>query len=291
MNTTKTKMSTMILVSLVTALVVSIASLFIFSSIDKKAVDTNISNVTVAYNLQGANKYVGNWTKDEGFFASHASAPTYKLLKDQPVATEVIAATKNETTHIGSVADGFTSIDGQSLMQFFYPTVTYDKTDHVSENLDRITEGEIIEIALSFNEAYTFEEMKAIVPSKVNLQWVMADVYTEEQIEGFKAHLTDESFVKAQSILETEAIGFPLRDRSNEAIENPEQTFIDLLAKVKDLNKEDYALLHQAAERVKKVEDIKVIGAVVTATAEEIESLLEVEEIVGLSFGTKAKLN
>ncbi|MGM9985920.1 MAG: anti sigma factor C-terminal domain-containing protein, partial [Bacillaceae bacterium] len=137
------------------------------------------------YEIYGANIYTGAWTEQYKLVNSSAVAPKYKLLNGKPVHLGDISFDSSpiEITVGNSEFEQF-SYEGHRVMNFFHPSFDYPKYSNALSELDNVNDGKLIELALSFDQAYSYEEVVSMLPKDVTLQWNWVNTYSTEEIEG-----------------------------------------------------------------------------------------------------------
>ena len=69
---------------------------------------------------------------------------------------------------------------GQREMVFFYPFLQYKTYRNDLKLLDDIGEDKIMEVALSFDQGYTFDEVQSMISNNVTLSWLWVDDVNED---------------------------------------------------------------------------------------------------------------
>ena len=243
------------------------------------------------YEIYGANIYTGAWTERYKLVGSSAIAPKYKLLNGKPVHLgEVSYDTPDIEVTVGASELTQFSYTGDRVMNFFHPSLQYRSYKNDLSKLDRVNDGKLIELALSFNKAYTYKEVVAMLPADVSLQWNWVNAYSAEELEGLKdisnAPSKDPAILK-----EYEVAGFPSISKGGEAIQDPTNTFIetlDLAIEKGGSYKEDFEHLYNTmkeddASLTEK--QIGIIGVVVVGNKQQLQSLIDKNYIKASSFG------
>ncbi|MBQ7232839.1 MAG: anti sigma factor C-terminal domain-containing protein [Bacillales bacterium] len=243
------------------------------------------------YEIYGANSYVGVWAEDYRLIGSSATAPKYKLLNGRPVQIGEISL-NNSDNIIDKVSLGNSEFEqfsymGNRIMNFFHPLLQYKKYAHDLYELDQLSDGKWIEMALSFDQAYTYDEVLAMLPKEVTLQWNWIDIYSPEELAGWK--MSDE--MSEEYFKEQEVVGFPSISEDGKEIENPMESFIETLElslnKGGAYKKEFEQIYHTLKGNQSSLtnENIKIIGVVVVGDKQQLQSLLDKNYIQASSFG------
>jgi hypothetical protein len=174
------------------------------------------------------------------------------------------------------------------MLSFYHPEVEYNQLANELGELKSFSDVTIAEVALSFDQSYTPEEVRDSLPEGLTLKWYWTDTYSTADIERMNVHQDqagegDSTRSNTSPELATEVYGF------DEIIENPsmsEQRFIDGIEV--GLSIEDgkyfgeFERIHNnlKGESSSLTEDkIKIIGAVVTGAATDLPLLENLEMI------------
>ena len=244
------------------------------------------------YEIYGANIYTGTWREQYKLVGSSAIAPKYKLLNGKPVNVgEVSLDTTNIEISIGNSEYEQYSYEGNRVMNFFHPSLPYQKYAFDLNELNKVNDGKLIEMALSFDQAYTYEEVVSMLPQDVSLQWNWVDTYSPEELNGFK----DPSLTESGNLIsfnENEVAGFPTISKTGEKIENPIHSFIsslDLAVSKGGTHKEEFENIHNVLRKGHASltdRNVEIIGVVVVGDKQQLQSLLDKKYIKASSFGT-----
>lgn len=258
-----------------------------------------INEVSSYYDIFGANKFVGMWDEDYRFIGSTAKAPIYKIIDDKPVKLGDIVApgdlnfdefSLNSNWPEHDTRDIFT-YEGIRKLQFYHPYVTYENYKNDLSLVNDIPRYKNLEYGLSFDQAYTLEEVQKMLPKDVKLQWVWVDTYNENEVESLKSYKTEAGKIPSQVINEDNAAGFHLYDKVGEPIKNPKKSFIENLelaveskGKYKDEITSVYNYLKEDQKEIQS-NNILIIGAVVTGDKEDMKKLIDQKYIKASVLG------
>jgi hypothetical protein len=176
----------------------------------------------------------------------------------------------------------------QRMLNFYHPEVEYNLIANELGELESFSDVTIAEVALSFDQSYTPEEVRDSLPEGLTLKWYWTDTYSTADIERMNVHQDqagegNSTRSNTSPELATEVYGF------GEIIENPsmsEQRFINNIEV--GLSIEDgkyfgeFERIHNnlKGESTSLTEDkIKIIGAVVTGAATDLPLLENLEMI------------
>lgn len=244
------------------------------------------------YEIYGANIYTGTWWEQYKLVGSSATAPKYKLLNGKLVNVgEVSLDTPNIEISIGNSEFEQYSYGGNRVMNFFHPSLQYQKYADDLNELNKVNDGKLIEMAISFDQAYTYKEVVSMLPHDVSLQWNWVDTYSTEEIDGLK----DPSPTESGNLIplkEHEVAGFPTISKTGEQIKNPIHSFIsslDLAISKGGTYKEEFEHIHNVLKKDHTSltnKNIKIIGVVVVGDKQQLQALRDEKYIKSSSFGT-----
>lgn len=182
----------------------------------------------------------------------------------------------------------YTNKYGYKKLRFFHPELDYKEYQNDLNNIEKIPDGKIIELAISFDRAYSIYELN-ILQSKlknVEIKWLWLDEFTNEKMEEYKYEINNYDS-KAAGIEEGEVIGIECynskyfnRDDYNEKYDE----LIDFLNKSPYINhKELYNEI--MARGMTSADDAEILGIVVHGTKEELKEIVGLPIIKASSFG------
>ena len=253
--------------------------------------DQKMTAKELYYEIYGANIYTGTWTEHYKLVGSSAVAPKYKLLNGKPVNLGELSydASDIEVT-VGKSEFAQYSYTGNRVMNFFHPSIRYETYTNDLHELNKVNDGKLIEMALSFDKAYTYEEVVSMLPANVTLQWNWVNAYSEEELDELE-YLEDEHSENPAILKEYEVPGFPSISKIGVAIENPTNVFVETLElaltkggsykkdfeHIYNILKKDHASLTK--------NNIEIIGVVVVGDKQQLQSLNNLSYIKASSFG------
>lgn len=244
------------------------------------------------YEIYGANIYTGFWTEDYKLFNSSAIAPKYKLLNGKPVYLgEVSFDSAPIEITIGNSEFAQFSYKGNRVMNFFHPSLQYAEYTNDLNELNKVNDGKWIEMALSFDQPYTYQEVVAMLPKDVTLQWSWVDTYSAEEIEAMKASNNENAEYPATILREHDVAGFPSISKAGENIKDPVDSFITTLELALSKGgsyKENFEYMYNVLKNDQDSltdKNVKIIGAVVVGDKQQLTSLIDQPYIQASSFG------
>ena len=181
----------------------------------------------------------------------------------------------------------FNVYTGDREMFFYHPDISYNVyKDNMSE-LEQFRDTTLIELGISFDKAYHFDEIKSKLPSEVQLNWLWVDTYTTERLDFMRQ---DQNTITANSPfiygIQSEQSKPIFAQYEGDEVERFIRN-IELLLKSKNFEWESNQLYQSLVGENGTLEnnDVKIIGAVVTGTPEQLASLQGQTYIKASTFG------
>lgn len=245
----------------------------------------------IYYELYGANMYTGNWTERYKLIGSSATAPKYKLLNGKPVNLgHVTLDTSNIETTIGNSKLIQYSYSGNRIMNFFHPSIEYQEYTNDINELNKVNNGKLIEMAISFDQSYSYQEVVSMLPKDITLQWNWVNILSKEELKGLnEANHTNLEYPTI--FREHEVVGFPNISKDGEQIKEPVNSFIttlELAQKKGGSYKEEFDYIYNTLKNDQttlKEENVKIIGVVVVGNRQQLKTLSNKNYIRSSSFG------
>lgn len=238
------------------------------------------------YEVHGANLFVGPWEESIRIIGSKATAPQYKLLNGRPVYRGEISNDSDEfEVHLSPNEYETYGYLGGKVMNFIHPEVKINQVPNELKNIDAFRDHQMIEMGLSFDRAYSLDEVKAMLPKDLPLQWAWIDVYSDEEVDSLQA-----SESPSNVFMENEVIGFSMVDETGITLEDPVKEFMESVMYGKNHMgpyKKDMKTLYETLSKQGKVDEtnIKVIGAVVVGEKETLKQIQNEPSIRASSVG------
>ena len=238
------------------------------------------------YDVHGANLFIGPWEESFQIIGSQATAPQYKLLDGRPVYRGEISNDSNKIeVHLSPNEYETYNYLGGKVMNFIHPGGTINQVPNELKNIDVFHDHQTIEMGLSFDRSYSLDEVKAILPNDLPLQWAWIDVYSDEEVASLQT-----SKSPANVFMENEVIGFSMVDETGITLEDPVMEFMESVVYGKNHMgpyKKDMKALYKTLTEQGEVDEttIKVIGAVVVGTKEVLQQIQNEPSIRASSVG------
>lgn len=239
------------------------------------------------YEIYGANIYTGVWTERYKLVGSSATAPKYKLLNGKPVTIgELSLDTSDREITVGNSELVQFTYSGNRVMNFFHPAIKYEQYAHDLNELNKVNNNKWIEMALSFDQPYTYEEVVSMLPADVTLQWNWVNTYSAEEMKSLQDYKTADSEYPP-IFKEQDVVGFPSISKNGETIQNPINSFMETLDLARDKGgsyREDYEHIYNTLKK-DQAPYIEIIGVVVVGDKQQLQSLVNQNYIKASSFG------
>lgn len=270
------------------------------------------------YDISAPNKYIGKHYRYHYFLSGQNQYTTYKLIEGRVVYTgtneygwglwrgERNNLLGTESPSILGYSFDAEDLDlqhynelGQREMVFFYPFVNYQQYKNDLELLPQLGD-KYAEMALSFDDYYTMDEVNKMLPQDVTLAWYWIDDLSEQEKQDSQPRQQEQEVAEGK----TEIVDYPARIRSEltaygikaynthyQKYDDPLWNFVTSLQHAKE-----YKTRYQwEAERVFNnlagtdgeitKDDIRVMGVVVTGDRESLATLTELPFIKAASLG------
>ncbi|MEK4761215.1 anti sigma factor C-terminal domain-containing protein [Viridibacillus sp. FSL E2-0187] len=178
----------------------------------------------------------------------------------------------------------------QRMMSFYHPEVLYSEMRNDLNTLNKFTDDTLIELGVSFNQNYTPEEVRELIPENITLKWYWVDTYSREDIKSLNTHIT--KYKPAFPELATEIYGFS-EDPTDSSMS--EKRFIDDVQTGLNEDGKYFGEFNRIYNNLKgdsaqlAPKNIEVIGAVVTGKPKELAELNDMDMIRGTVLGVTVK--
>lgn len=235
--------------------------------------------------MHEANTFIQMQFESTGFLKGTITEEIYKVIEDKviPWDTQTIHYTNKgfESTTFASsttTVNDTTTIQipsGERAMQYYVPQYHYETYANDLEHITHYPNDKYMEMAISFDNSYSFEHVQKILPTSLHVTWYWVNNFTMKKqkrdvpelagfLYGFSAPTNNTSIV-AQTLLMKE----------EEPIDTP-QRFLTALQAVSN---EDYDMLK------KRQHKNLIAGVVVTGTKKDLAVLKNQPYVKASSLG------
>jgi len=184
----------------------------------------------------------------------------------------------------------------QRMMRFYHPEVRYSEFSDDLAILSEFADDTLVEMALSFDRKYSPEEVREGIPEGITLKWHWVDTYSKIYIDGVNAkniEMKNGDTIKMEASPERAIQIYGFEDSSES-----EQRFIQSIEKGLRLEAGKYFGEYERIHHNMKgdsstltADNLNIIGAVVTGTAQELTALEDVDMIRASVLGVTANPN
>lgn len=258
--------------------------------------------------ISGPNVQISNQVYDDHLFGGKIKTTTYKVLGDEnrpyiwePIESEynlfgshtrnyVFSSIQMESS--GSLEEAnqierFNDYTGDREMFFYHPEVTYDNYKDDLAEVAQFEEDTLVELGISFDKAYSFEEIKSMLPTEVQTNWWWVNAFTSE---GWAFMKQGKGTVSANSPFIYGFHSEQSRPTYEQYQEDEIETFIQNLEKLRESKNFEWETdqVYQSLigdNGTLDLSDVKIIGAVVTGTPEQLKTLEGQTYIKSSTFG------
>ncbi|GKW45957.1 anti sigma factor C-terminal domain-containing protein [Planococcus sp. NCCP-2050] len=183
----------------------------------------------------------------------------------------------------------------QRVLGFYHPEVEYAGLADGLGEFGNFPEETIAELALSFDQAYTPEQIRESLPEEVTLKWYWIDTYSSDDLERMNQKFEGE-FVNfpelSDQVYGIEEFQFDEEIFAEEEQPTSEEGFVNRIQEGMTLENGKYFseykrihdLLKGGDERLTST-DVKVIGAVVTGTKKNLQALEDMPIVRASALG------
>lgn len=267
--------------------------LFVVSNIINFAVYTYFSNQAFKawdahVQLTTPNGYISETTDSKGLFGGETH---YKIAKDMKIKSLVVEQGRYSFGLIPSLtisrgAGGKIGVSGSEWqvnykengwrdLLFFHPNLEYEKYKNDAELVENFEGDNIYELALSFDKAYSYDELPLKGVSEVDWLWI--DTYSEEEMKEMEENSKTHDW-SANFIPEGDALGVSVRDLSYAGVF--EESYQEFLTRLKISYPKTYQQL-----KSKPSDEIEILGIVVYGTKEELLPIMNKPYVKAISLG------
>lgn len=295
-----------LVISVVVTLVLIIGSISLLIYFNEKSKREMDQRVYLQQSVQGPNIIFNGHTKlSMGIASGTMMYSSYKNIQGQPVKwiDEIYeysifgyhqinynGNTGLEEENINKQSEFATGQDYnrqtmQREMRYYLPFVKY--LNYVND-LERISElqNKVAEVALSFDKAYTADEVVKMLPEGIRPVWFWVDTYDEKKAETYTGLADPETGAVLNAELSMNIFGFEgsYADKKENQYDDVKRNSTGFLGSMKSLseNKEGYQeYFRENYNELKdfKPKDLPIYGVVVTGKTEDLQSLQGVQFI------------
>ena len=266
-----------------------------FRSLSLDNAQKAMDDVMLFNEISAPNVHISNQTFDSNWFGGEIQTKTYKVLGDKPYIWEPIEGNYNlfgtisksygsygpiqleasESLKESNQFERFNAYTGDRELFFYHPKISYDVyKDNISE-LNQFGETTLVELGLSFDQGYSFDEIKSKLPPNVQVVWWWVDTYTNERLDFMRQ---GQDTISADSPLLYGFHSEQSKPKAQQSQNNEIDSFIRNIEHLRESKNFEWETdqVYQALignNGTLDESDVKIIGAVVTGTPEQLELL------------------
>lgn len=250
------------------------------------------SEVHYYYDTHGANMFISGFSGTTRINNNSVYAKKYKVINNVPVIIGEIEIPNVKYEDNYHMSDGNVFSDaGHRVMQFFHPRINYTNYKNDLNELNTLENNDVVELGISFDRQYSFDEVKEMLPENIQLNWCWVDT-----IDDNFFNIDEEFFNSDYAVFYEEGIiGFPTINGNGELKEDPMAEFIEsfdlILPRTKNQKEELTNAFNKLADETGRInpKEVPIVGAVVVGTVEELKVLTDISGIKASSFGVILK--
>ena len=290
----------MVLISLGISLIVLFGLYFIGNTMMKMKMDKETSLDSTWNGIMGANVEERGTVFNYSLTSATAKTKLVKVVGGVPIPwgeqekVFTILGSSRLISNIGPSGVGYIDderipmyYEGERVVEFFHPQVNYKQIFDDRTLLNVIDDHTVVEMAFSFDDGYSIEEVNEVF--KEQLAWYWVDTFSEDDIENDNKFYEDNNFDRDSTIYGFDAYGFSY-NRSAEDFSA--SNFISVLEMVK----EDGGNYQEDAENIinnitnqgkikLEPKSLQIIGVIVTGKPSDLIKFNEQSMIRGATLG------
>ncbi|CAG9623300.1 anti sigma factor C-terminal domain-containing protein [Sutcliffiella rhizosphaerae] len=300
----KRSMIKMILISLVISLIVVFGLYFLGNKVMVVKMEKETSLDSTWNGIMGANIEERGTLFNYSLTSATAKTKLVKVVGGVPIpwgeqekVFTILGTSRLISTH-GPSGSGYSDderipmyYEGERVVEFFHPQVNYKQLFDDRTLLNVIDDNSVVEMAFSFVNGYSIEEVNEVF--KEHLVWYWVDTFSKDQIENDNKFNEDKNFRDA-TIHGFQAYGFSY---NRVAESNSASNFISILEEVK----EDGGDYQEDAKRIitnitnqgeinLEPGNLKIIGVIVTGKPSDLLKFSDESMIRGATLGATTNL-
>lgn len=295
-------------ITIIVTPIVLVVLWYSLSHLTTKSANKVMDDIRLYNKISGPNVQISDQVYDDNLFGGKIKTTTYKVLGDnnrpyiwEPIesdynllgtlkfnyAFDSIQMESSESLAEFHQFERFNGFTGDREMLFYHPEIAYDAyKDNMSE-LNQLEENTLVELGISFDKAYSFDEINSKLPTNVQVNWWWVDTYTDDSLD----------FMKQGQV--TIAADYPFiygfhSEQSKPTFEQYQEDEVDTFIQNIEMLRESKNFEWETDQVYQSLigengtldqSDVKIIGAVVTGTPEQLESLQGQTYIKASTFG------
>ncbi|MBO8158950.1 anti sigma factor C-terminal domain-containing protein [Thermosyntropha sp.] len=264
------------------------------------------------------NTYMSQYQTDDGFLTGELEYVTHRIVGNRAVYNGTYKIRYNIVPVVSGISGHsargqLTRIEfreehtyynrvGHREMKFYHPRIEYGNYQNDLALLEEIGENKYLELALSFDRDYSFEEVRAMLPDEIKTVWYWVDTYNEEDLSGMQGHyeelrgkdgqkIGEKIYQEPEVLFANEVYGMKGVDACGITIEDPRRSFINAINFGLNHKNRYQAQFQRLYDRLSSdkgevtKDNIRIIGVVVTGDTASMKLLRDEGYIKAATLG------
>lgn len=269
---------------LTVGIIIAVAALYIVAYFNLKH---DVAKENMLLNkVKGANTQWKSSGKEFHLWSAISYFQEEKTIGEQKVVTsslkEKVSVLGNMESEASILADSSYEDGGSKELLFYDPKTDYENLPQELNMLADMNSNTMAEVALSFDKSYSLTEIEDMLGSK-HVNWLWVDTATDAELQEMNMSLNEDNAYAGDT-----TIGFQVKGAG---FVSHGQVFLDKLKKLCDdeaYRKEAELVLSGINKSTfPSVKDVKVRGAVISGTPEQLAAFMKVKMIKASTIGIK----
>jgi len=264
------------------------------------------------------NTYMSQYQVNDDFLIGELEYATYRIVGNRPVyngtykikyniipiVTGIYGYSERGQLTQVEAEDGqrYYNKVGNREMKFYHPYIEYEAYQNDLAMLEKIGEDKYLEMSLSFDRDYSFEEVQSMLPGEIKVLWYWVNTYNEEDLDKIKGHyrevisddrqkISEKEYQEPRILFANEVYGMKGVTSAGRTPGDPYCSFVEAINA--GLNRKNsyqsqfkklYDSLRNGKDEITK-DDIRIIGVVVTGDTASIKLLRDKNYIKASTLG------
>ncbi|KEK10909.1 hypothetical protein EP18_14780 [Lysinibacillus sphaericus] len=231
------------------------------------------------YKVHGANTYLSPWNTKIKLIGSTATSTQYKLLNGRPIfKNEITLDSTSIETYVQPNPNKTFNYFGQNIINFYHPKIAYDQVAHDILSLNSSNENQLVEMGISFDQAYSMNAVKKMLPEDLTIQWYWLDTFSTDEISNMQKSDQPYSKIPPYVFKEDEVVGIKAFSNTGEKYDDSLEEFVEsikfAMKNNSDLKNEMQDILDLITSNGEiQTDKVQIIGAVVVGDVEKLTKI------------------
>ncbi|MGF6949087.1 hypothetical protein QF028_001592 [Neobacillus sp. B4I6] len=299
------------IISLIVSLLILIVGYIGNLQLLYKSGNDALRDISLFKEITGPNIYESGYQQNFGLFNGSLVYHTYKVIEGKPVIWNNNTFKFNILGNFSQFPGNYSPIQinhpltqkeklsyyipynsqtGQREMLFYHPAIDYGKYINDLPLLEGMDNQSLVEMGISFDQKYSLEEIKKMLPSNVQPVWFWVDTYSEKELHKTENLFDGDKIPESTDMVYGFGPGIENRKVSEQEFLSSIETGLNVKGKYYNEYKRIYDNLRKDKKKPMK-RDVKIIGVVVTGTSENVKSLKGQKFIKATTLGAVTDKN